>query len=200
MSPIEVVAVIAGFLCVYFTIKENIWCWPTGLLQVTLYIFVFYQAKLYSDVILHVIYVAMNIYGWYFWLHGGRLRKEARITRLLPAWLAACIAGSVAGTLLLGWFMASRTDAALPYADAFTTVFSLTAQWLLSRKKLENWYFWIAVDVVAIGVYFTKDLYLTGVLYIAFLIMATVGLLRWRSSFAALPGEEAEMPDLEPAL
>lgn len=200
MSPIEVVAVIAGFLCVYFTIKENIWCWPTGLLQVTLYIFVFYQAKLYSDVILHVIYVAMNIYGWYFWLHGGRLRKEARITRLLPAWLAACIAGSVAGTLLLGWFMASRTDAALPYADAFTTVFSLTAQWLLSRKKLENWYFWIAVDVVAIGVYFAKDLYLTGVLYIAFLIMATVGLLRWRSSFAALPGEEAEMPDLEPAL
>jgi nicotinamide mononucleotide transporter len=200
MSPIEVVAVIAGFLCVYFTIKENIWCWPTGLLQVTLYIFVFYQAKLYSDVILHVIYVAMNIYGWYFWLHGGRLRKEARITRLLPAWLAACIAGSVAGTLLLGWFMASRTDAALPYADAFTTVFSLTAQWLLSRKKLENWYFWIAVDVVAIGVYFTKDLYLTGVLYIAFLIMATFGLLRWRRSFKALTSEEAQMSDLEPAL
>jgi len=200
MSPIEVVAVIAGFLCVYFTIKENIWCWPTGLLQVTFYIFVFYQAKLYSDVLLHIIYVFMNVYGWYFWLYGGRKRKEARITRLSPAWLSACIIGSVAGTLLLGWFMASRTDAALPYADAFTTVFSLVAQWLLSRKKLENWHFWIAVDVVAIGVYFAKDLYLTGVLYIAFLIMATAGLLRWRLSFAALPGEEAEMPDLEPAL
>jgi nicotinamide mononucleotide transporter len=200
MSPIEIVAVIAGFLCVYFTIKENIWCWPTGLLQVTLYIFVFYQAKLYSDVLLHIIYVFMNLYGWYFWLHGGKLRKEARITRLSPAWLSACIAGAVAGTLLLGWFMASRTDAALPYADAFTTVFSLAAQWLLSRKKLENWHFWIAVDVIAIGVYFTKDLYLTGVLYIAFLIMATAGLLRWRRSFAALPGEETEVPDLEPAV
>jgi len=200
MSPIEVVAVIAGFLCVYFTIKENIWCWPTGLLQVSLYIFVFYQAKLYSDVILHIVYVAMNIYGWYYWLHGGNLRKEARITRLSATWFSACLVGSVVGTLLLGWFMASRTDAALPYADAFTTVFSLTAQWLLSRKKLENWHFWIAVDVVAIGVYFTKDLYLTGVLYIAFLIMATAGLLRWRSSFKALSNEEAEMPDLEPAI
>jgi len=200
MSPIEVVAVIAGFLCVYFTIKENIWCWPSGLLQVTLYIFVFYQAKLYSDVILHVIYVAMNIYGWYYWLHGGKLRKEARITKLLPAWLVFCLIGSVAATMLLGWFMASRTDAALPYADAFTTVFSLTAQWLLSRKKLENWYFWIAVDVVAIGVYFAKDLYLTGVLYIAFLVMATAGLLRWRNSFKALSSEEVEMPDLEPAI
>ncbi|NLF96897.1 MAG: nicotinamide mononucleotide transporter, partial [Candidatus Riflebacteria bacterium] len=91
MSPIEVVAVIAGFLCVYFTIKENIWCWPTGLLQVSLYIFVFYQAKLYSDVILHIIYVAMNIYGWYYWLHGGNLRKEARITRLSAAWLSTCL-------------------------------------------------------------------------------------------------------------
>jgi len=200
MSPIEVVAVIAGFLCVYFTIKENIWCWPTGLLQVTLYIFVFYQAKLYSDVILHIVYVAMNIYGWYYWLHGGNLRKEARITRLSTTWFVACLVGSAAGTLLLGWFMSTRTDAALPYADAFTTVFSLTAQWLLSRKKLENWHFWIAVDVVAIGVYFTKDLYLTGVLYIAFLIMAAFGLLRWRRSFKASAGEEAEMPDLEPAL
>lgn len=200
MSPIEVVAVIAGFLCVYFTIKENIWCWPTGLLQVTLYIFVFYQAKLYSDVILHVIYVAMNIYGWYFWLHGGEKRKEANITRLSSAWFSACIAGSVAGTLLLGWFMASRTDAALPYADAFTTVFSLVAQWLLSRKKLENWYFWIAVDFVAIGVYFAKDLYLTGVLYIAFLFMATAGLLRWRRSFNSLSTEEAVAPLLEPVV
>ncbi|PKL48833.1 MAG: aminotransferase [Candidatus Riflebacteria bacterium HGW-Riflebacteria-2] len=200
MSPIEVVAVIAGFLCVYFTIKENIWCWPTGLLQVTLYIFVFYQAKLYSDVILHVIYVGMNIYGWHFWLHGGLKRKEARITQLSRSWLSACFAGSVAGTLLLGWFMSTRTDAALPYADAFTTVFSLTAQWLLSRKKLENWHFWIAVDVVAIGVYFAKDLYLTGVLYIAFLIMATTGLWRWRRSFLALPAEESVTPVLEPVI
>jgi nicotinamide mononucleotide transporter len=142
----------------------------------------------------------MNIYGWYYWLHGGKLRKEARITKLLPAWLVFCLIGSVAATMLLGWFMASRTDAALPYADAFTTVFSLTAQWLLSRKKLENWYFWIAVDVVAIGVYFAKDLYLTGVLYIAFLVMATAGLLRWRNSFKALSSEEVEMPDLEPAI
>jgi nicotinamide mononucleotide transporter len=200
MSPIEFLAVIAGFLCVYFTIKENIWCWPTGLLQVTLYIFVFYQAKLYSDVILHVIYVAMNIYGWYFWLHGGKSRKEAHITRLSSAWLFTCVFGSTVGTLLLGWLMSTRTDAALPYADAFTTVFSLVAQWLLSRKKIENWHFWIVVDVVAIGVYFAKDLYLTGVLYIAFLIMATAGLLRWRSSFAALPGEETKISDLEPAV
>lgn len=197
MTPIEIIAVIAGFLCVYFTIKENILCWPTGLLQVSLYIFIFYDAKLYSDVILHIIYVAMNVYGWYYWLHGGNMRKEARVKEISRAWLTGSVIGSVLATVLLGWLMATRTDASFPYPDAFTTIFSLVAQWLMSLKRLESWYFWIAVDVVAIGVYYAKGLYLTTGLYSLFLIMAVVGLLKWRRSLLSMPDVLAA--ELEPA-
>ena len=198
MTPIEITAVIFGFLCVYFTIKENIWCWPTGLVQVFLYIFIFFEAKLYSDVILHIIYVGMQFYGWYFWLHGGKMRKEAVVSQLPRTQLVGSLIVSVAATVLLGYFMASRTDASLPYADAFTTVFSLVAQWLLSRKILESWYFWIAVDCVAIGVYYAKDLHLTAGLYTAFLFMAIAGLLRWKRSFDLLQNDLA-IVELEPA-
>ena len=184
MTPIEIVAVIFGFLCVYFTIKENIWCWPTGLVQVFLYIFIFYKAKLYSDTILHVIYVFMQFYGWYYWLHGGKEHKEALVTKLTQAWIVATLAIASFGTIGWGYFMASKTDAAMPYGDAFTTVASLVAQWLMSRKKLESWYYWIAVDIIAIGIYYAKGLYLTSGLYVCFLFMATAGLIRWKKSFS----------------
>ncbi|MFZ5951670.1 MAG: nicotinamide riboside transporter PnuC [Candidatus Rifleibacteriota bacterium] len=199
MSSIEIVAVVFGFLCVFFTIRENIWCWPTGLVQVFLYIFVFYDAKLYSDVILHIIYVFMQFYGWYFWLHGGRERDEAKVTTMNGNWQVASLLLSIAATLALGHFMATRTDASFPYADAFTTAFSLAAQWLMSRKKLESWFFWIAVDVVAIWVYYSKALHLTAGLYTAFLVMAIIGLLSWKKSWTADQIEnDAELP--EPAV
>lgn len=189
MSSIEIVAVICGFLCVWFTIKENIWCWPTGLVQVFLYIFIFFDAKLYSDVILHIIYVFMSIYGWYFWLHGGANRDQAKVTPLSQLWFGLSLLAAFAGTLGLGYVMASGTDASFPYADAFTTSFSLTAQWLMSRKKLESWYFWIAVDCVAIYIYAAKSLFLTSGLYCAFLVMAIAGLLRWHKTCVPLAAE-----------
>lgn len=197
MTTIEVTAVIFGFLCVFLTIKENIWCWPTGLIQVFLYIFIFYDAKLYSDVILHIIYVALQFYGWYFWLHGGQERKEASVSELSRSWLTLSLAISVLATLLLGYLMANRTDASFPYPDAFTTVFSLTAQWLLSRKKVESWYFWIAVDCVAIGVYYAKGLHLTSGLYTLFLGMAIAGLFRWKQS-SGLMQDDLEEVEMEP--
>lgn len=196
---IELIAVICGFLCVFFTIRENIWCWPTGLVQVSLYVYVFFEAKLYSDVILHIIYIFMNIYGWYFWLHGGQRKQEAKVTALAERWLAGTVAGSAIAMLLLGYVMASRTDASFPYGDAFTTAFSLSAQWLMSRKKLESWHFWIAVDVVAIYIYAVKGLHLTAGLYAAFLIMAIIGLQKWKQSMQHNP-EIIEDPALEPAV
>jgi nicotinamide mononucleotide transporter len=98
----------------------------------------------------------------------------------------------VFGFLLWGYLMASHTDAALPYADAFTTVASLVAQWLMARKKLESWLFWILVDLVAIGIYWSKGLYMTSGLYLAFLIMATIGFLVWRNSW--LRGDGVAQP------
>ena len=178
-SVIEIVASLAGFVCVYLIIKRNIWCWPIGLLQVSLYMFVFYQAKLYSDFLLHGIYVGMQFYGWWYWLRGRGQNDEVIVLTMPNIQALAWLITTLLGTLVLGYVMVSKTDAALPYPDAFTTVASLTAQWLLSRRQLINWLFWIVVDIVAIGVYLAKGLYPTTVLYSLFLIMATTGFFVW---------------------
>ncbi|MCB1138558.1 MAG: nicotinamide mononucleotide transporter [Leptospiraceae bacterium] len=176
----EIVAFLAGFLCVWWTIRENILCWPAGLVQVCLYVWIFFEAKLYSDVGLHIFYIFLQFYGWYHWLYGGADQENLSISRLGGQIFAAWIGIGVAGSIVWGYVMHRYTDAAVPYWDAYTTVASLIAQWLLTRKNLESWYFWISVDIVAIGVYLYKGLYLTSGLYMAFLIMATGGLLRWR--------------------
>ncbi len=183
MNWIELTATIFGALCVWLTIRQNILCWPTGLVQVVLYIVVFYQAKLYSDMLLHVIYVFLQLYGWYAWLYGGKEQSRLSVTTLPTVRLLIWGIVILVGTVGLGYSMGYYTDAALPYPDAFTTVASLVAQWLLARKKLESWYFWIAVDVVAIGVYFLKGLYFTTGLYTLFLVLATMGFFAWRKSF-----------------
>lgn len=182
MTLIETIAVIFGLMCVILTIRQNIWCWPTGLVQVALYIVIFYQVKLYSDLILHVIYVVLQIYGWHHWLHGGRNRNALPVSTLGPQSRLAWPAVAVSGTLLWGYLMATYTDAAVPYGDAFTTVASLIAQWLMARKKVESWLFWILVDVIAIGIYWYKSLHLTAGLYAVFLILATLGWFEWRKS------------------
>jgi len=182
MAPIEVIAVVCGLLCVWLTIRQNIWCWPIGLIQVALYIVIFYQVKLYSDLVLHVVYVALQVYGWWHWLHGGRDRGQLQVSSLSLRGFAGWIALLLVGTFMWGWGMASLTDASVPYWDAFTTVASLIAQWLMTRKRLESWIFWIAVDIVAIGVYAYKSLLLTSGLYAVFLVMAIMGLLAWRRS------------------
>lgn len=190
MTSIEATAVVFGLACVWLTIRQNIWCWPTGLVQVTLYIAVFYQVKLYSDLILHVIYVVMQIYGWYHWLHGGKSQGALLVSTLNLRGRLAWPTVAVLGTIGWGYVMATFTDASVPYGDAFTTVASLIAQWLMARKRLESWYFWIAVDVVAIGIYWSKDLALTSGLYAVFLILATMGLFAWRKSLRESHGHQ----------
>ena len=182
MFWIELIATVCGFICVVLIICRNIWCWPVGLVQVLLFIVIFYDAKLYSDLILHVIYVGMQIYGWHYWLTrpGETDDGSLRVSRMDSLALAAWIGVTALGTLVLGFSMHRWTDASLPYADAFTTAASLVAQYLLARKLLENWLFWIVVDFVAIGIYLHKDLRMTATLYLAFLILASIGLFTWR--------------------
>jgi len=191
MTWIEAIAVVFGLLCVWLTVRQNIWCWPTGLVQVALYIAIFYQVKLYSDLILHIIYVFLQVYGWYHWLHGGRNRSKLPVSTLGRQSRMIWPAATTAGTVGWGYLMATFTDAAVPYGDAFTTVASLVAQWLMACKRLESWLFWIAVDVVAIGIYWYKSLYLTSGLYAVFLILATLGWFEWRKSFRETSGRLA---------
>lgn len=190
MTWIESIAVMFGLLCVWLTIRQNIWCWPTGLVQVALYAFVFYSAKLYSDVILHVIYVILQVYGWHHWLRAGRDHRRPTVSRLPGRSLVGWLLVAAAGTALWGWGMATFTDAAVPYWGAFIAVASLIALCLMARKRLESWGFWIAVDVVAIGVYVHQALFMTAGLYAVFLVMATMGFFTWRKTMDCVADED----------
>jgi nicotinamide mononucleotide transporter len=185
MPPIELIAAALGLVCVWLTMRQHIACWPAGLVMVSLYIFIFYQAKLYSDMLLQVVYVFLQLYGWYAWLYGGPRRSTLGVTRL-PCWQIGFWLGTCAiSTWLLGRLMHVRTDASFPYLDAFAAVASLIAQWLMGRKRLESWLVWIVVDVVSIPMYLAKDLYLTAGLYTVFLILATLGFFEWKKTLVA---------------
>ncbi len=194
MTMIEAIASLFGLLCVWLTVRQNIWCWPVGLVMVSLYIWIFYQAKLYSDMGLQVVYVGLQIYGWMHWLRGGPRDSTLPITRLDRGRAILWIAVAGVGTALLGSAMAHWTDASVPYWDAATTVLSLVAQYLLARKVLENWPFWITVDVLAIGIYTVKELYITAGLYAVFLGLATWGWIAWTKSLREQNQEPATVP------
>jgi nicotinamide mononucleotide transporter len=197
MNGLEIAGTVLGVLGVWLMIRQNIWGWPVGLVQVTVYGWVFYQAKLYSDVILQGFFFVIQAYGWVHWLGKNGVRGSTPatasasagvaahllpVTRLTPVATAAWIAAG--GIVSAGWgtYMQRTTDAALPHWDAFILVFSLIAQWLQARKKLECWAGWIVVNTVAIGVYWAKDLFLTAGLYALFWLMAAWGWREWRQT------------------
>jgi nicotinamide mononucleotide transporter len=179
---LEFAAVIFGLLSVYLTTKENLWCWPTGIIMVVLYVIVFFHAKLYSDVIENAIYIPLQIFGWWAWIYGGKKKDDLCVTRLSPVWIVFWIVEIIVVSYLVGYFMANFTDAVVPYLDAFTTVLSLTAQIIMSYKKIENWIMWIIVDILAVYIYSIQGLFMTTGLYILFLILAISGLLSWLKS------------------
>lgn len=186
MSPWEIVGTVLGVIGVTLMIRQNIWGWPVGLVQVAVYSWVFFGAKLYSDAILQVCFFVIQAYGWMHWLRGRHTaaRSELPITRLTSAALGGWVIVGAAVTAGWGTFMHRATDAALPYWDAFILVFSLIAQWLQARKVLENWAGWLVVNTVAVGVYWVKDLHLTAGLYVIFWGMALWGWREWRRSAA----------------
>ncbi|MBA4136981.1 MAG: hypothetical protein C0518_06665 [Opitutus sp.] len=184
MSVWEILGTVLGVIGVALMIRENIWAWPVGIVQVTIYAWVFFAAKLYSDALLQGFFFVILAYGWVHWLRGRHTaaHSELPITRLSAAATLGWVA--VGATVTAGWgaFMQRSTDAALPFWDAFILVFSLIAQWLQARKVLENWVGWLAVNTIAIGVYWTKDLRLTAALYVVFWLMALWGWRAWRQS------------------
>ncbi len=160
-------------------------------MNVALYFVVFREQKLYADMGLQVIYFVLSLYGWYEWLYGGANRTELKVTRATPRMAIVLSAIAIVGVALLGTLFARFTDAALPYVDSATATTSLVAQWMMTRKVLENWAIWIAVDVVYVGMFIYKHLYLTSGLYAGFLVLAVMGHVQWRRSFRADSGAAA---------
>jgi nicotinamide mononucleotide transporter len=192
VSPLELVAAVTGAVSVWLSVRQNIWSWPTAIVNVVLYAVVFWENKLYADMGLQVVYAVLSLYGWYEWQFGGEGRTELRVTRT-PRQLGALLTLIAAvGSALLGTLLRHTTDAALPFMDSFLSSTSLVAQWMMTRKLLENWLVWIFVDVLYVGMFLFKGLYLTAGLYAVFLALAVRGYLDWRRSMA--------MPVPEPAV
>ena len=182
MSPLELFAAVTGAISVWLSVRQNIWSWPTAIVNVVLYAVVFREAKLYADMGLQIVYAILSLYGWYEWLYGGEGRSQLHVTRTTPRVAALLTLVVAAGSALLGTLLHRTTDAALPYMDSFLSCTSLVAQWMMTRKLLENWLVWIGVDVLYVGMFIFKGLYLTAGLYAVFLALAVKGYLDWRRS------------------
>jgi nicotinamide mononucleotide transporter len=186
---LEVAASLAGFVTVYLVIKRSVWCWPVGLLQVSLYIYVFYHVKLYSDMVLHIAYIFMQIYGWWSWTSNKRTYGEVQVIAVRWPDVLRWIGISLIISFSLGWIMATYTDAEMAYLDAFVAGTSLVAQWLLSKRYLSNWWFWIVEDIVAIDVCLRESLFPTAALHAVFIFMAAYGFWIWLREYRSYPRE-----------
>ena len=186
VTLLEGTAVFFGLISVYLSTRQNIWSWPTAIINVGLYTLLFYREKLYADAGLQVIYLVLSVYGWYEWLYGGENRTILQVSRLGARAAAVLCAIGVAGSMALGTFFSRSTDASLPFLDSTLSVFSLIAQWMMTRKILENWVLWIILDVVYVWMFIVlKDLNFTGFQYAVFLVLAVMGYRDWKRSYAS---------------
>ena len=179
MNLLEIIAVALGIANVGLLVRRSIWNYPFGMAMVALYCVIFWQARLYGEAVLQVFFFVVQGWGWWLWARAGGLAQMVRVDWM--GWRARAVAiALVAGSSLgIGWSMARFTDAALPYADATIAGASVVAQVLLALRRVENWALWIAIDVLSVWVYVSRELYLTAGLYVVFLGMAIAGLIAW---------------------
>ncbi len=199
---VEGLAFVTGAICVWLCVRENVWNFPIGLINVCLYLYVFSLAKLYADAGLQVVYFLLGAIGWWMWLNGGENRQSLVISRVKWFELLILISAATLLTLTL-WSTLHRVGGSASFWDALTTSISLLAQWMLNRKQLENWLAWIIVDIIYVPLYLYKELYLTALLYVVFLIMAILGYRQWRAALRTdeqqtlLGGTKQSVPEVE---
>ena len=179
MNPLEITSNLVNLISVFFANRNSVHTWWTGIIGSILFGFLFFEVKLYADVTLQIFFIITGIWGWWNWVHGAKKEKELPITRVSFYKLLIFILISVAVTFGYGFLLFRLTDASYPFTDSIILVFSILAQLLLMERKLENWIFWILVDVVAVPLYTSKELYLTAFIYFVFFINAIWGLFHW---------------------
>ena len=191
MTPIEYVAALFGIVSVYLVTRQSIWAWPTGIVNVGLYIAVFFAARLYADMGLQVVYLILSVYGWYAWLYGGAHHSALRVTRTSRRLGITLLLLNGAAWIVLATLLDRHTNAVLPWLDSLLTTSSLAAQWMMTRKLLEHWLVWIMVDVAYVPMYLSQGLYPTAALYAVFLVLAVMGYRDWRRPWRVAEAEPA---------
>ena len=186
-----ILGLLFGLLAVWFLIKENIWTWPCGIAYVLVSFVVFWEARLFGDLLLHILFLILNCYGWYYWIFGKNKAKEKELSVSTSSAkeMVIALAPTLLGIYLFGYFLKhlpvyvdGLPAAALPYWDSATSVMSITGMWLTAKKKIESWYYWLVVDILATGIYFYKALYFYAVLYMVYVVLAVLGYLAWKKS------------------
>ena len=193
MNTLEASGLVFGLLCVYFLIKENILTWPCGIIYVLISFVIFWQSQLYGDFILHIIFLILNIYGWHSWVKGkDETKQELLVTKNSVKENVLQIALTIVGIFLFAQMLIyipswieDMEPAALPYWDSTTSILSVTGMWLTTKKKIDNWYYWLAVDIFATGIYYYKELYFYSFLYFIYIFLAVAGFMAWRKSMTS---------------
>ena len=196
MSYLEFFGTISGAWAVWLSAKENVWSWGVGLVNVVLSFFLFYQIQLYPDMFLQVFFFVTNLLGWWQWTHPkqneANFNKELKISKLSLRDAFALIGIGLLATLLMGKFSQNLHEispelfskpSAFPYMDSFTTVMSIVATFFLIRKKVESWYLWLLVDIIAAYMYYAKGVKLYSLLYAVFCVIALFGALNWTKEY-----------------
>ncbi len=190
-TPLELISFVLAAITVWLNIGQNHWAWLFSILSSATYALVFFDARLYGDTGLQLVFIALSLWGWHQWLK-VRVKADSNTDAALHVsrlnarawWLSA--SAWLAGFVALAWFLHRYTDSDVPRIDAFLTAGSLLGQWLLAQKKLETWYVWIVVDLLYVGLYLYKSLMLTAILYAIFVALALAGLRAWQRSERSL--------------
>ncbi len=177
---LEITGFICGILGIYLTLKENAWCFPIGLINVILSLYLFYEQQLYADAMQQIVYTILLTYGWYKWLHGAKLSEHLKINKSSSTVLIVSFFSWLAGTVLLGFLLENYTNAATPWPDSAATMLSFIAQWMVAKKKIENWLLWLVVNITYIGIYLYKGLPFYALLFAVYFCLAIWGYNQWK--------------------
>ena len=182
-SPLELAAVVFAVLYLVLAIRQNILCWLFAGVSTAIYVYLFMTAQLYMESALNVFYFAMAIYGFTVWYRGRTPEHELPVSKWTISIHAYAIAAILVASLISGYLLDTRTDAAFPYIDSLTTWSAIWATFLVARKVLENWWYWLVIDIASIFIYWSRDLQLTSLLFVVYVIMIPFGLISWTRSW-----------------
>ena len=186
-QALEILGTLVGLIYLWLEYRASIYLWIASVVMPAIYIFVYYDAGLYADFGINIYYLGAAVYGWLVWKYGHKPaeQKELPITKMPKrSWLKALVVFIVA-QILIAWLLINFTDSDVPWWDAFTTALSIIGMWMLARKYLEQWWVWIVVDVVCVGLYLYKGLYFTSGLYALYSVIAVFGWLNWKKLMKA---------------
>jgi len=179
----EILAVILAVLYLLLAIRQNILCWLCAAISTSIYVFLFIEAKLYMESLLNVFYFLMAIYGWYSW--SGKKEYVTGLNISVWSFKAHFFASMVIILLSIfsGYFLSIYSDAIYPYLDSMTTYFSIWATYLVARKVLENWWYWLVIDLFSMAIYWSRDLEVTALLFAIYIVLIPFGMLAWKRSY-----------------